>query len=137
MDCRLIGSSACARSQQSSRAAKLPASHSTAIRKQCNNSTQMTYENWVATTATIQSCEWHDAPQRTQASLFVGYFAVCFSYTANASHHSGKFYSSHSWEEGTVLGMLYNPQNSEENCVLDEYEPLDIFRLLEGIDLIP
>jgi hypothetical protein len=110
---------------------------STTTQERCNNSAEMTYENWVVNTATIQSCEWKDAPPRTESSLFVGYFIVCFSYIADDKHFSGKFYSSHAWEKGTDLGMLYNPQNPVENCVCDEYEPLDIFDLLEGIDFVP
>jgi len=94
----------------------------------------MTYENWLVTTATIQSCQWEDAPQ-TQSNLFVGYFIVRFSYTAEDKQYSGKFYSSHAWEEGTVLGMLHNPQNPEENCVCDEDESHGIFGWLEGIPL--
>jgi hypothetical protein len=97
----------------------------------------MTYENWVVTTATIQGCEWEDAPPRTEGSpescLFVGYFIVCFSHVADDKQYSGKFYSSRAWEEGTVLGMLYNPQNPEENCVCDEDESHEIFGWLEGI----
>ena len=95
----------------------------------------MTYENWSATTATIQSCEWEDAPPQTQSSLFVGYFIVRFSYAADEKEYSGKFYSSRGWEKGAVLGMLYNPQNPEENCVCDEDESLGIFGWLEGIPL--
>jgi len=110
---------------------------STTIQEQCENSTQMTYENWFVSTATIQSCEWVDAPPRTQSSLFAGYFIVGLSYAANDSHYSGKFYSSHAWEKGSVLGVLYNPQNPEENCICDEDQPLDIFGLLDGIDLVP
>jgi hypothetical protein len=99
----------------------------------------MTYENWLVTTATIQSCEWEEAPPQTQSGLFVGYFIVRFSYAAEDKQCSGKFYSSHAWEEGTVLGMLYNPQNPEENCVCDEDESNGIFGWLEGIpfDLAP
>lgn len=63
----------------------------------------------------------------------MGYFIVCFSYAAGDKHYSGKFYSSHAWERGTVLGLLYNPQSPEKNFVCDEDEPLDIFGLLEGI----
>src|SRR5215472_3218543 len=79
------------------------AGHSTTIQEQCDNSAQMTYENWSVTTATIQSCEWEDAPPQTQSSLFVGYFIVRFSYAADEKQYSGKFYSARGWEKGAVL----------------------------------
>jgi hypothetical protein len=81
----------------------------------------MTYENWVVNTATVQSCDSRDAA-RTQSSLFVGHFVVGFSYAIGDTHYSGKCYSSREWEIGTILGMLYNPQNPEESCVCDEGE---------------
>lgn len=98
----------------------------------------MTYENWLVNTATVQSCDWEDAPPRTQSSLFAGRFIVGFSYALDDNNYSGKFYSSHAWEKGKVLGMLYNPQNPEESCVCDEDESLGwIFGVIEMIDLGP
>ena len=45
----------------------------------------------------------------------------------------------HTHGKGTVLGMLFNPQNPEEDCVCDEDESKGIFGWLEGIpfDLAP
>jgi hypothetical protein len=82
----------------------------------------MAYENWLVNTAAVQSCYWADAPSGTKSSLFVGLFIVGFSYAVDDRHYSGKFYSSRAWEKGTVLGMLYNPQNHAECCVCDEDE---------------
>jgi hypothetical protein len=52
----------------------------------------------------------------------VGHFIVAFSYVVDGISHGGAFYSSHRWEEGAELPILYNPQNPEENRVCDDDE---------------
>ena len=83
---------------------------------------QMAYENWLLTTATILSCDWEDPESRSPASLFVGRFAVVFSYAVEGKHYRGKFHSAHAWENGTEVEILYNPRNPVESCVCDEDE---------------
>src|SRR5258708_1048288 len=87
---------------------------STPTQEGCNNSAQMSYEYWLVTTATIDSCEWKDPPSETPSSLFVGCFTVVFSYAVDGNHYRGIFHSSHAWEIETEVGILYNPQNPVE-----------------------
>ena len=99
----------------------------------------MSYEYWLVTTATIDSCEWKDPPSETPSSLFVGCFTVVFSYAVDGNHYRGIFHSSHAWEIETEVGILYNPQNPIESCVCDEAESQIIpvlecvFELLGGL----
>jgi hypothetical protein len=82
----------------------------------------MTYEDWLVTAATINSCDWEDPPSQTPASLFVGHFTVAFSYAVGGNRYCGKFHSSRAWGKETEVGLLYNPQNPVESCVCDEDE---------------
>ena len=82
----------------------------------------MTYENWVTSTATILSCSREDTQSRSPASLFVGHFTVDFSYAFEGKHYRGRFHSSHAWEDGSEVGILYNPGNPVESCACDEDE---------------
>jgi Protein of unknown function (DUF3592) len=83
---------------------------------------QMTYENWLLSTATILSCDWEDPQSRSPASLFIGYFTVVFSYEVEGNRYRGRFHSSHAWGNGAEVGILYNPRNPLESCVCDEDE---------------
>jgi hypothetical protein len=80
----------------------------------------MTYDDWLVSTATINSCDWEDPPSQTPGSLFVGYFTVVFSYAADGNHYCGKLHSSHAWGKETEVGILYNLKNPIESCVCDE-----------------
>lgn len=82
----------------------------------------MTYESWTTATATIKGCDWEDPPSQTPGSLFVGHFKVAFSYVADGSRYSGRFYSSHEWGKETEVSILYNPENPVESYVCDEDE---------------
>ena len=82
----------------------------------------MSYEHWIVSTATINSCEWEDPPSQTPSNLFVGHFKTIFSYVVNGNRYFGKFHSSHEWNKDTEVGLLYNPQNPIESCVCDEDE---------------
>jgi hypothetical protein len=72
------------------------------------------------TNATIHSCRWEDPPSRAVSSLFVGHFVVAYSYVVDGIKRGGEFYSSHAWEEGTDVPILYNPQNPEKSRVYDD-----------------
>jgi hypothetical protein len=99
----------------------------------------MTYEHWSAITATIDSCHWENPPSQAPSTLFVGHFIVVFSYVVDGNPYCGEFYSSHAWEKGMDLMILYNPQNLGESIACDESQSeaaLEwIFGLLEWIDL--
>jgi hypothetical protein len=88
----------------------------------------MAYEDWTLTTGTIKSCVWENPPSRTPSSLFVGHFTIAFSYTADASRYSGKFYSSREWGIETEVPILYNPRDPMESCVCDGDEDESAFK---------
>jgi hypothetical protein len=83
---------------------------------------QMAYENWLLATGTIRRCDWENPQSRLPASLLVGYFSVAFSYAVESKQYRGKFHSSHAWENGAEVEVLYNPSNPVESCVCDEDE---------------
>ena len=93
--------------------------HSTTNHDRCNNSVQMTCDDWLAATATISSCDWENPSSQTPGILLVGYFTVGFSYMTESSRYWGKFHSSHAWKEGTEVGILYNPHSPMECSVCD------------------
>ena len=81
----------------------------------------MAYEHWLVSVATVRVCDWEDPPSETSGSLFVGYFTVSFCYSVNDKYYVGRFHSSHGWEKGAEVGILYNPENPTEISVCDEY----------------
>jgi hypothetical protein len=81
-------------------------------KERCNNLSQMGYEHWIVSTETINSCDWEDPPSQTLSNLFVGHFAIVFSYVVDGNRHFGKFHSSHEWNKDTEVGLLYNPSKS-------------------------
>jgi len=91
----------------------------------------MAYEHWLATTATIRSCDWEGPPSQTPSSLFVGHFTVAFSYAVDGNHYRGKFHSSHAWEKETEVEILYNPKDPIESSVCDEDESQIVPTLVE------
>jgi hypothetical protein len=93
----------------------------------------MAYEDWLATTATIDGCEWNDPSSDKPSSLFVGYFTVVCSYAVDGKNYCGKFHSSHAWGKETEVGMLYNPQNPAESCVCDDEDESQIIPVLEWV----
>ena len=100
-----------------------------------NYPARMSYEGWVVSTATIQGCDWEDASKQGPNTLFCGYFTVGYSYVVDGCPCFGKFHSSRSWETGTILGMLYNPEMPEESCICDTEPSGHVTALLEMIDL--
>lgn len=116
--------------------------HSTTTQEWCNNSAQMTYEHWCVITATIHSCDWENPPSQAPSTLFVGHFIVAFSYVVDGNNYGGEFYSSHAWEKGTDLAILYNPQNPGESSACDDDESQSeaalewIFGVLERFDVV-
>ena len=80
----------------------------------------MTHENWSVITATIDSCHWEDPSSQAPGTLFVGHFVVVYSYAVDGKLYTGKFYSSHEWENGTDLTALYDPQDPAECTACDD-----------------
>ncbi len=105
--------------------------NSTLTREECKNWAQMSYENWLVTTATINSCDWEGPQSQIPGSLFIGHFTVVCSYAVDGSRYKGRFHSSHAWEKGAEVGFLYNPTNPAESSFCDEEDDSRIVPILE------